>query len=267
MSILSSQKSLEDLLNCFATSPEPSFKVSNYFRIYVELFGHLRGTDCTFIETGIANGGSLFMWRNWFGPRARIIGIDLNPESAKWREHGFEIFIGDQGDPVFWADTYSKIGSFDAFLDDGGHQSFQQIITAREAIRFARKDCVIAVEDTCTSFMKEFSRHHNRSFLNFSKDATDVLVANNNEFFEDQFPPIDNVEIISDFENVYSIHFYSGIVAFKIRQSDIQRPELIRNKNPEANQLDFRYDGVSSATVNWPNPFIYELVTIRGGQS
>ena len=38
---------LADLVRCYKNSPEPSFKVSNYFPIYAELFGHLRGTDCT----------------------------------------------------------------------------------------------------------------------------------------------------------------------------------------------------------------------------
>ena len=57
-------QSLKDLRQSFAESPEPSFKVSNYFSAYVELFGHLRGRDCTFVETGVLNGGSLFMWRN-----------------------------------------------------------------------------------------------------------------------------------------------------------------------------------------------------------
>ena len=33
-----------------------------------------------------------------FGPKARIIGIDLNPSAKKWTKYGFEIFIGDQSD-------------------------------------------------------------------------------------------------------------------------------------------------------------------------
>ena len=54
---------LEKLLKAFNESPYPSLKVSNYFPIYTDLFAHLVGTNCTFIETGVLNGGSLFMWR------------------------------------------------------------------------------------------------------------------------------------------------------------------------------------------------------------
>ena len=32
------------------------------------------------------------MWKNWLGDKARIIGIDLNPEAKKWVDTGFEIF-------------------------------------------------------------------------------------------------------------------------------------------------------------------------------
>ena len=31
------------------------------------------------------------MWRDYFGPKARIIGVDFNPNAKKWEEHGFEI--------------------------------------------------------------------------------------------------------------------------------------------------------------------------------
>jgi hypothetical protein len=263
---MSFRQSLKELRQSFDDAPEPSFKVSNYFAAYVELFGHLRGKECTFVETGVLNGGSLFMWRKWLGPQARIVGIDLNPEATKWREHGFEILIGDQGDPSFWKEAFGQIGAFDAFLDDGGHQSFQQIVTAQEAIRAAKRECVVVVEDTCTSFMREFERHRNRSFLEFSKDATDVLVSNTSHFFEGQFPPIDNPQSVEDFKQVYSIQFFSGIVAFKIDPSAVERPELLWNSEPEKSVSDFRYHGKTAATVTWPNPFVCEQVTVHGGQ-
>ncbi len=258
-------QSLEDLLSSYRNSPEPSFKVSNYFPIYVDLFDHLRGTECTFIETGILDGGSLFMWRNWLGHKARIIGIDLNPAATKWRNHGFEIFIGDQGDPVFWQNTLRDIGQFDALLDDGGHQSFQQIVTAYEGIRAAKNKCVIAVEDTCTNFMKEFSMHGDHTFLEFSKDSTDVLLAKQSDFFPNQFPPIANAQCVDHFQHVYSIQFFSGIVAFAIDPDSAARPELVRNR-PANSATDFRYEGTNSATVVWPNPFVQETVTVYGGK-
>jgi hypothetical protein len=241
----------QSLVKSWEDSPYPSIKITSYFPAYVEMFGHLVNKKCVFIETGILDGGSLFMWRHWLGPEARIIGIDLNPEATKWRGSGFEIFIGDQGDPEFWKTTLREIGSFDALLDDGGHQSFQQIVTAIEAIKWASNDCIIAVEDTFTSFMNDFSAHGSFSFLEYAKDATDILIGRSSEIYASRFPTKLNTEAINEFKNVYSIQFYSGIVAFHLNQKYSQTPELVKNK-PQAGASDFRYEGVNSARIKWP---------------
>jgi len=44
-----------------------SSKHKNYFQIYDTLFSKYRNKKITFVEIGIFSGGSLFMWRNFFG--------------------------------------------------------------------------------------------------------------------------------------------------------------------------------------------------------
>jgi len=260
-------KLLRHLIESWKDSPHPSVKISSYFPAYVELFGHLANTRCVFIETGILDGGSLFMWRNWLGADARIIGIDLNPGAIKWRESGFEIFIGDQGDPEFWKKTLKEIGEFDALLDDGGHQSFQQIVTAIEAIKMATKDCVIAIEDTGCSFLKDFSAHGPFTFLEYAKDATDILTGRSATLYEDRFPSVLNTTVSKEFENVYSVQFYNGVVAFHLNQKFSKKPELVRN-HPPVGASDFRYEGSNFAFVNWPTVFSKNrIVKVRGGQA
>jgi len=83
----------------------------------------------TFVEIGILDGGSLFMFRDFLGKRARIIGIDLNSNAKKWEDYGFELFIGDQSNPNFWRSIFDQIGNIDVLLDDGGHKNYQQILT------------------------------------------------------------------------------------------------------------------------------------------
>ena len=63
-----------------------------------------------FVEIGIFQGGSLQMWRKFFGNKARIIGIDVNPEAKRFEKDNFEIFIGSQSDPNFWNYFFKKVG-------------------------------------------------------------------------------------------------------------------------------------------------------------
>ena len=83
----------------FLKSKYSCIKCINYFNIYDELFKKYRNKKITFVEIGIFSGGSLFMWRDYFGKKARIIGIDLNPESKRFEKYGFEILTSDTGCP------------------------------------------------------------------------------------------------------------------------------------------------------------------------
>jgi hypothetical protein len=48
------------------------------------------------LEIGVQNGGSLQMWRRYFGPAAKIFGIDIDPRCKGFEEDGCQIRIGDQ---------------------------------------------------------------------------------------------------------------------------------------------------------------------------
>ncbi len=256
-------KNTQELFQCWSESPFPSTKLNTYFPAYAELFSKYRKKNCTFIETGVLGGGSLFMWRNWLGPKARIIGIDLNPEANKWKDHGFEIFIGDQGDPNFWMETLPQIGQFDVLLDDGGHQSFQQIVTLTEAIKHATKNCIVAIEDTHTSFMSDFKSHGENSFLNYAKDATDLITIKGAKIYPKRLSQPTNIEIIDLFKKTHSIQFFNSLVAFKIDPKNTLDPSIIWNKKDNT-PSDFRYHGCSKATTLWPDAYDNDLRTIYG---
>ncbi|MBV8879491.1 MAG: hypothetical protein JO332_05995 [Planctomycetaceae bacterium] len=255
---------LVDLIEKWKNSPQHTVKVTSYFPAYARLFAPLRGKPCVFIETGILDGGSLFMWRDWLGPQARIIGVDLNPEATKWRDSGFEIHIGDQGDPEFWRKTFAQIGEFDVLLDDGGHQSFQQIVTASEALRAAKKACLVVVEDTGTSFMKDFRAHGRNTFLQYAKETTDLLVGRLFPLSPDRFPSRFNAKSLEEFKDVFSVQFFPGIVAFHVDPARCIPPELVRNRE-NTTASDFRYHGKNAARVQWPSLIKGGAVTVKGG--
>lgn len=258
-----SDKNLTELIEAWQRSPQPTVKVTSYFPAYAQLFAHLRGTECVLIEVGILDGGSLFMWRDWLGDKARIVGIDMNPEAAKWRDSGFDIFIGDQGDPAFWRAVLAEIGPFDALIDDGGHQSFQQIVTTTEALRAAKKPCLIVVEDTASSFMFDFDSHGKHSFLQFAKATTDLLVGRLFGLYPGRFPANINAASLAEFRNVFSVQFFPGIVAFQVDPERSVAPQVVRNRE-NTTASDFRYRGKKSARVHWPALLEHGDVTVKG---
>jgi hypothetical protein len=117
----------DNLINHFYNSKYYSLKYKNYFPIYENLFSRFINKEIIFVEIGVLSGGSLFMWRKFFGNKARIIGIDLNNEAKKFEKYGFEIFIGNQSSEIFWKSFFEKVGPVDIILDDGGHTNYQQI--------------------------------------------------------------------------------------------------------------------------------------------
>lgn len=262
------QKSIDNLVAAYNSTVPRAGKRKFFIPAYAHLFSSLRNQECTFIEFGVKDGGSLLFWREFLGSKARIIGVDLNPACRRFSDHGFEIFIFDQGDPCQQREFFKKIGSFDALLDDGGHQSFQQIVTLTESIPYANKDgSIIVVEDTHTSFLKDFKCSNDRTFLNYSKDLTDILAIRSRAEFGDRFFKTDAKSIEELFKDVWSISFYNGIVALHVNSSlalsdyELNEGPLLINEEP-----DFRYVGKSEASVVWPNVFGEQIIKIKGGK-
>ena len=73
-------KKKNELLDLFYESKNRSIKWEKYFQIYDSLFSKYKGKRITFVEIGILDGGSLEIWKKYFGENSRIIGIDKNTE-------------------------------------------------------------------------------------------------------------------------------------------------------------------------------------------
>jgi len=219
----------------FAQSPQPCLKHSTYFDTYEALFAGFQNKPITFVEVGVLNGGSLFMWRQFFGPQARIIGIDLNPGAKKWIEHGFEIYVGSQSDPTFWDGIKASVGSIDILLDDGGHTYPQQIVTTELMLDSIVDDGLLVVEDTHTSYMEGFGDRR-MSFINYAKVWVDKI--------NSRFGRFHRAKQQSD-SRVWSVEFFESIVAFKIRRSSSgMESQLVANMTVESGEgaKDFRHD-------------------------
>ncbi len=95
----------------------------HYLEIYERHFAPFRIRDApvTMLEIGVAKGGSLQMWREYFGGRATIFGVDIDPNCANRVSPPNQVRIGSQDDPDFLRAVIAEMGAPDIILDDGSH--------------------------------------------------------------------------------------------------------------------------------------------------
>ena len=217
---------------CFINSKYSCIKYTNYFKIYDQLFKQYRGKKITFVEIGIFSGGSLFMWRKFFGKKARIIGIDLDPKAKQFEKYGFEIFIGDQSKKEFWNKFFKKLGKVDIILDDGGHTNFQQIMTTNLCVPMIKDDGKLVIEDVHTSFIKKNWYNPSKySFINYSKKVAEDI--------NTRFPVIKNFKY-SLRKYIYKIDFFESIVSFEINRKLCLENKFIDNRKKSTSPVEQR---------------------------
>jgi methyltransferase family protein len=131
-------------------------KWHHYFDVYERHLGRYRGQDFRFLEIGVYRGGSLAMWREYFGPKATIVGLDRDASCARFDGVHGRVRIGDQADATFLRTVLDEFGPFDAVLDDGGHTAHQQLVSFEVLYPELASDGVYLCEDTHTSYWKNF---------------------------------------------------------------------------------------------------------------
>lgn len=180
----------------------------HYFPIYERHFGPWQNKTMTFFEIGVSKGGSLGMWQRYFGPLARIVGIDIDPECKQHEAPGISVRIGDQSDPVFLQSLIDEFGVPDVVLDDGSHQMGHIFATFSFLYPKISKNGVYIVEDLHTAYWEEYGGGLDKaeSFVNISKGFVDQLNADHargsltpNYFTRDTF----------------SMCFYDSVIAFE----------------------------------------------------
>lgn len=147
-----------------------SQKYDNYFSIYDLALRSSSESALTVVEIGVANGGSMQMWRQLLGPEARIIGIDLNPAIEVLKSEGFEVLVADMGLDEGWerlSHLTGGAGSIDVLIDDGGHTNAQQIKALGKGLAMVRPGGFLVIEDLHASFMKNFGNPSKFSTWNF----------------------------------------------------------------------------------------------------
>jgi methyltransferase family protein len=111
-----------DLLDIYADGSEQLVhKWHHYLPIYDRYFDRWRSRPLRFLEIGVSRGGSLSMWRRYFGDDAVIFGIDIDESCRAYDGIDGQVRIGSQADPEFLNAVVAEMGGVDVVLDDGSH--------------------------------------------------------------------------------------------------------------------------------------------------
>ena len=199
------------------------FKWEHYFDIYDRHCAGFRGRAPKVLEVGVMRGGSLQIWKRYFGPGANIHGVDINPRCERHVEEDIAVHIGNQGDGVFLRNLGRDFGPFDVVIDDGSHRMEDQKVSLDTLWHFVRDGGVYFCEDTHTSYFHRFGGGYRRpeSFIERAKGLVDCL----HMWWSGRMSA---AEAAAWTPHLASAHFYPGcLVLEKRRQTP---PNAIWNK-------------------------------------
>ena len=209
---------MNDLEKYFTTNSDRLIhKWQHYFDIYERHFSRFRNTDVHVVEIGVGQGGSLQMWKSYFGNTATIVGVDNNAECARFAADAIRIVIGDQGDRDFLRRLREEIPRIDVLIDDGGHVMNLQIATFEELFPHISAHGVYLCEDLHTSYWPAWGGAYRKSdsFIEYSKNLVDQLNA---------WHSLEPERLaVSEFtRTAHSMHFYDSVLA--IEKRPIEKP-------------------------------------------
>lgn len=127
----SPQNDLQRYFDGIQTGPG-IWKWKHYFEAYDRHFSKFRNKPVNVLEIGIYSGGSLEMWKSYFGTGCTVFGVDIEESCRAYEAQGVRVFIGDQADRNFWKQFKQDAPKIDIVIDDGGHSPLQQLTSFEE---------------------------------------------------------------------------------------------------------------------------------------
>lgn len=149
----------------------------HYFPIYTRHLTPYAGRPVSVLEIGVYRGGSMRMWCRFFGPQARLLGVDIDPVAVTSAGDRYEVVIADQADPDAMRKLAEEHGPFDVIIDDGGHSMVQQITSIETLFPLLNDGGIYLVEDCHTSYWDEYGGGRGRegTFMEWVKTRLDDL--------------------------------------------------------------------------------------------
>lgn len=184
----------------------------NYLPVYDRHLAEFRGKKVKMLEIGVQNGGSMRLWREFFGPEAVIFGVDINPACAKYDGIHGKIRIGSQDDGAFLREVVAEMGGLDIVLDDGSH-IMKHIKASFDALfPLVAEGGLYMIEDLSCAYWSKFggARGRKGTFIESVKSMIDDMHA---------WAHDGHINVTQAAGNVHALHIYDSIIAIEKRQN------------------------------------------------
>ncbi len=213
-------KSSTELEKLFYTNKDRIVdKWTHYLPIYDRHLAKYRDSNFKMLEIGVFKGGSLQLWRKYFGPNATIFGIDIDPDCAGYVDVPNQVRIGSQADPDFLHKVVNEMGGIDVILDDGSHIAEHQMASFKALFPLLADGGMYIIEDLHTSYWAGgFQGGFRRSGTGI--ELVKALIDDMHGWYHPFSPKLAPREVVS------AVHFYDSIAI--IEKTPREKPMRIK---------------------------------------
>ena len=187
-------------------------KRTHYFEIYERHFAQFRNQSVSLLEFGVLHGGSLQMWKHYFGPQARIYGADINPRCSELAEEQITILLADQESRESLQHICKTLPPLDIIIDGDGHTILRQTTTFQEMWGQLKIGGVYLVEGMLTNYWPSVGGGDKApvNFVEYTKGLIDQLTA---------WHTVPNSGlVVNEFTGIaFSMHYYDSVLVIEKR--------------------------------------------------
>lgn len=198
----------------FANKGRLAHKWLHYLPIYDRVMAPYRDKAPAMLEIGVSLGGSLQMWRDYFGPKATIFGVDINPDCAGRVDPPNQVRIGSQDDPAFLAGVVREMGAPDIILDDGSHVAAHQLASFKALWPHLGVGGLYMIEDCHTAYWPWFEGGYRRAGT--AMELAKALIDDLHGWYHGRD------QMFAEREEIGSVQVYDSLIV--IEKTDRARP-------------------------------------------
>jgi len=190
-------------------------KWHHYIPIYETHLTQYKNQEVRILEIGVDGGGSLELWRKFFGEKSIIYGIDINPKCLRFDGLHAKVRIGSQTSRKFLNQVINEMGGVDVVIDDGSHNVKDVRKTFEILFPLLNYDGSYIIEDLHCSFWRKFGGgyySHRNLFRYFFR-----LIRHKHSIYTGRRVPAQIKEVTQE---LYSVHLYDSISVIEKKPSN-----------------------------------------------